>query len=201
MGDDSGFEQVLEFWFGELKDGRADDAHAKRWFTKDPAFDRLLTQRFEGLHERIMAGEHDAWLDTPRGRLAYIIVLDQFSRNMFRDTPRMYASDERALRAALEGIERGMDRDLELHEQMFFYMPLMHSESLDVQNQCVALFQRLHDKAPAPLKERVADALKYAEMHRDIVQRFGRFPHRNAILDRTSTDEEQHFLTQPNSAF
>src|SRR5690606_4491841 len=136
---------------------------------KDPAFDRLLTQRFEGLHERIMAGEHDAWLDTPHGRLAYIIVLDQFSRNMFRDTPRMYASDERALRAALEGIERGMDRDLELHEQMFFYMPLMHSESLDVQNQCVALFQRLHDKAPAPLKERVADALKYAEMHRDIV--------------------------------
>lgn len=201
MGDDNGFEQVLEFWFGELKDGRADDAHSERWFTKNPDFDRLLADRFEALHGRIMSGEHDAWLETPRGRLAYIIVLDQFSRNMFRDTPRMYASDERALHAALEGIERGMDRDLELHEQMFFYMPLMHSESLDVQNQCVELFQRLHDEAPPPLKERVADSLKYAEMHRDIVQRFGRFPHRNAILDRTSTDEEQHFLTQPNSAF
>jgi uncharacterized protein (DUF924 family) len=175
-------EDVLAFWFGQPP---------VRHFRKDPVFDQEIRDRFGALHGELVLGEHDDWLTTPRGRLAAIIVLDQFSRNMFRDTPGMFASDPQALQLALEGLARGDDRALSEAERSFFYMPLMHAEDRAVQDRCVELFRALG----------IENNLKFAVMHRDIVQRFGRFPHRNAVLGRTSTPEEVEFLAQPGSSF
>jgi uncharacterized protein (DUF924 family) len=196
------FEEVLDFWFGELDEsGRADAARSARWFRKDAAFDQEIATRFGALHAAVARGERDSWLSSPRGRLAYVIVLDQFSRNMFRDSARAFACDERALHAALAGIERGVDRQLRFEERPFLYMPLMHSEDLANQERCVALFTAYRDEQSGALKTRVAGSLKYAEQHRDIIRRFGRFPHRNALLGRTSTGDEVEFLAKPGSSF
>ena len=174
-------DEILEFWF----------ADPGRWWKKDPAFDAEIRSRFSDLHESIERGEREDWRETPRGALAYVIVLDQFSRNMFRGTSRMFASDAQALAAAHAAIERGYDQALAPAERTFLYMPLMHSEDLADQERCVALFQSV--AAPDPVR--------YAEQHRDIIRRFGRFPHRNEILGRASTPDELEFLTQPGSSF
>ena len=195
-------EQVLHFWFGQLDaDGFADEEHEARWWRKDPAFDQLIQDRFGGLHEAVLAGRRDDWLAAARSRLAVILVLDQFSRNMFRGSGRMHTGDARARDAAADGIERGMDRALAHHERSFFYMPLMHSETLADQDRCVELVTRWRDEASGHWRERVVKFLPYAEQHRDIVRRFGRFPHRNEILGRASTPEELAFLTRPGSSF
>jgi uncharacterized protein (DUF924 family) len=194
--------EVLRFWLGELDaQGRATRAQSSLWWRKDAAFDARVSERFFSLHEALMRGEHRDWLQTPRGSLATIVVLDQFSRNIFRDSPRMFASDPLALRIALTGIERGQDRELALDERFFFYMPLMHCEVLVVQERCVSLFGALARDAPEPLQPQLKESVVYAERHRDIVRRFGRFPHRNLLLGRTSTAEEIEFLTQPGSSF
>ena len=174
-------DAVLDFWF----------SHSDRWWDKDPAFDAEIRDRFGALHAEIEAGEHEAWRATPRGALAYVIVLDQFSRNMFRDTPRMFASDRQALGAAREALARGDAQALGPDERSFLYMPLMHSEDLADQERCVELFRELGN----------AYSLDFAEQHLAIIRRFGRFPHRNQILGRASTPEEREFLTQPNSSF
>jgi uncharacterized protein (DUF924 family) len=196
------FQDVLTFWFGDLDEqGRADEAHVRRWWTKDTAFDREIHERFGALHEAIVSGAHEAWLESPRGRLAYIIVLDQFSRNMFRGTAKMFAWDEVALREAIEGIDRGMDRAVAHDERAFYYLPLMHSEELDVQQQCVDLFTAWRDEVDEALRDSVANSLDFAVRHLEIVRRFGRFPHRNDLLGRASTSEELEFLKQPGSSF
>ena len=174
-------DEVLAFWF-------ADKA---RWWKKDPAFDAEVKERFGALHEAVTRGEHEAWRATARGALAYVIVLDQFPRNMFRGTPRAFASDDQARRATVAAIEAGFDAALTPDERAFLYMPLMHSESVDDQHRCVELFT----------KNGPADNIDYAVRHRDIVVRFGRFPHRNEILGRDSTAEEIEFLKQPGSSF
>ena len=195
-------EEVLEFWFGALSaTGRADDAHAQRWWKKDAGFDGLIRERFGALHAAVAKGEREAWRETARGALSYVIVLDQFSRNMYRDTPRMFAQDARALQAALAAVDRGFDRQLAFDERGFLYMPLMHSEDRALQDRCVALFAAFRDELAGDERKRAAGSLDYAERHRAIVQRFGRFPHRNALLGRTSTGEEVEFLTQPGSSF
>lgn len=195
-------EEVLGFWFGELSaDGRGDQAHAQRWWTHDPAFDATVRQRFGALYAAVAAGEREDWLEAARGALAYVIVLDQFSRNMFRDSASMFAQDARAVRAALSAIDRGFDRQLALDERGFLYMPLMHSEELALQDRCVAHFSAFRDELAGDARARVAHSLDFAERHRAIVQRFGRFPHRNRALGRSSTPEELEFLTQPGSAF
>jgi uncharacterized protein (DUF924 family) len=197
MGD-VGFEEVLSFWFGPLDErGQADQAHVARWWRKDAAFDAEVRARFGTLHQAVLRGEHEDWLATSRGRLAYLLVLDQFSRNMFRDSPRAFAADERALAVALEGIAAGMDRAIGTQERGFFYMPLMHSERLDAQDRCVELM-KAWTREPGGGGD---GTLRYAEQHRDIIRRFGRFPHRNLVLRRTSTDEELEFLRQPGSSF
>jgi uncharacterized protein (DUF924 family) len=197
-----GIDEVLSFWFGELDElGQADEDHKKRWFTKDPAFDEEIRRRFGALHGAVAGGEREEWLEAPRGRLAYVIVLDQFSRNMFRDTGEMFAWDGRARDVAVEGIDAGLDRELGVAERGFLYMPLMHSEALEDQERCVALFAAWQGEAPPEAKEWVGYSLKFAEAHRDIVARFGRFPHRNAALGRASSDEELEFLKQPGSSF
>jgi uncharacterized protein (DUF924 family) len=195
-------EQVLEFWFGPLSaDGRADAAHAQRWWKKDAAFDALIRERFLALYDAVANGEREAWLRSARGALAYVIVLDQFSRNMFRDSPRMFEQDARALRAARAAIDSGFDRQLAFDERGFLYMPLMHSEERATQARCVALFEALRDEEQGEKRERAAGSVDFAKRHRDIVERFGRFPHRNVVLGRTSTPEEMEFLTQPGSSF
>jgi uncharacterized protein (DUF924 family) len=173
-------EAVLKFWFDELT--------PKQHWTKDPELDARIRERFSAIYEEIAAGDREGWLDAPRTCLAYVIVLDQFSRNMFRDTPRMYAADERAQRAVEHALVRGYDAELSDQERGFLFMPLMHSESLAHQDRCVALYKGHKNE-------------KFAHMHRDIVARWGRFPHRNAILGRESTPEEAEFLNQPGSSF
>ncbi len=197
-----GPRSVLDFWFGELDaDGFAAAETAARWFRKDPAFDQELRDRFLDEHRAIVAGQREAWLDSPEGRLAYILVLDQFSRNMFRDTPAMFATDELARATAVAGIDRGDDRAVTGHQRAFYYLPLMHSESLADQERCVALFTEFRDQLQGAAREIIEHNLRFAHAHRDIIARWGRFPHRNAILGRPSTAAELAFLEQPGSSF
>jgi uncharacterized protein (DUF924 family) len=195
-------QAVLDFWLGPLDTlGQADPEHSARWFAKDDAFDQEIADRFGATYAEIAAGRAEGWLDDPRGRVAYVIVLDQFSRNMFRGSPRTFERDGQALAAAADGVTRGDDRALGLDERSFLYMPFMHSEALSMQDRAVALFTALVADAPPELRDRRARALSYAEKHREIIARFGRFPHRNRVLQRTSTAEEMEFLQQPGSGF
>ena len=185
---------VLDFWF--LPEN--DPAHGKsrpEWFRKDPAFDAVIQQRFGETMARALAGELVEWDDDPRGALARIILLDQFTRNAFRDTPRAFAGDTRALAAAREIVDSGRDRTRAPVERLFVYMPFEHAEDLAMQERAVALFLAV---AAEP---ELGDNLDYAVRHRDIIARFGRFPHRNRILGRESTPEEIEFLKTPGSSF
>lgn len=187
-------QQVLDFWFGPRSSGEHGLAR-KVWFRKDPGFDNLIRDRFGALHARLEAGESVGWGESPDSLLARIIVLDQFSRNMFRDTPRAYASDALALECAGTMVDRGWDMGLLPVQRMFVYLPFEHSERMADQDRCVALMQRVAEDA------RLAEMPAWAEKHRVVVARFGRFPHRNAILGRECTAEEVEFLRQPGSSF
>jgi uncharacterized protein (DUF924 family) len=199
MDDVARQDEILRFWLGP--EGAPPLANQARWFTADPQLDEEIRTRFGADLEAAARGERDGWADTPRGALALVVLLDQFSRNAGRGTPRAFAQDARALRVAEDAIARGFDARLGLIERWFLYMPYMHTEDHAAQQRCVALFARLADEAPPELRAAFAGALDYAERHRVIVERFGRFPHRNAILGRASTQEELAFLTQPGSAF
>jgi uncharacterized protein (DUF924 family) len=195
-------DEVLAYWFGD----NPDDANVPRqradlWWGKNPATDEEIHRRFGRLHASAAAGELRDWEQSPRGRLALIVLIDQFSRNMFRGTATAFAHDALARRWSLEGIAAGHDRTLRPIERVFFYMPLQHSESLADQEHAVRLYEALLDDAPAAARESFENFLDYARRHRDIVARFGRFPHRNAILGRRSTAEEEGFLKQPGSKF
>lgn len=173
---------VLKFWF--------EDIERKSWFEKDDAFDQTLIERFGALHEQAASGALSEWEDDPKTCLALIIVLDQFSRNMFRGDPKSFAQDSDALRIAKTAIERGYDKEFDHEHVKFFYLPFEHSENLQDQETCCDLFRDFPD-----------DSLKWAEAHHVIIERFGRFPHRNEALSRESTPEEIEFLSQPNSSF
>ena len=195
-------EEVLQFWLGELDaDGMSTPAHSARWWKKDPDFDAEISGRFGKLHGAAVRGELTSWLKTPRGLLAAVILVDQFSRNMFRGDPKTWAWDHVALRLASDAIDRGWDRQLASHERVFLYMPLMHAEDLPAQERCIALFEGLADEVGGAAGDRLRGNIKFAIAHRDIVARFGRFPHRNAILGRACTPEELDFLQQPGSSF
>ena len=195
-------EDVLDFWFGELNDlGCSSPEHRKRWWTKSDAFDEAIKSHFLGDYEAIVAGERDAWRSTARGALAYIITLDQFSRNMFRGTPEMFAADELAREVCLEGLDAGFDAELSFDERVFFYLPLEHSEEMVDHRRCLELFEGLVDDAPEPLEADAKNYLEFAKSHEAIVERFGRYPHRNQILGRASTPDETEFLQEPGSSF
>lgn len=167
---------VLAFWR---------EAGPQRWFKKDPAFDAEFRERFLALHERAAAGELDGWADTAEGTLALLILLDQFPRNGFRGTARMFATDSQARRVARGALERGLDLDVAQELRNFMYLPFTHSESLQDQDICVEKTASLE-----------AETHRFALLHQDIIRRFGRFPHRNSILGRASTAEEEAFLAQ-----
>jgi len=183
-------DEVLDFWFG-----RADEPgygeFREAWFTKDPEFDREIRDRFETLHEEAAGGNLDDWKQEARSCLALVIVLDQFPRNMFRGDPRSYATDRKAQETAEHAVERAFDRELPEFQRTFLYMPFMHSEDLEHQRRSVELFRALGG----------SDSAGYAVRHMEIIERFGRFPHRNEVLGRRTTPEEADFLTQPGSSF
>ncbi|NLY93626.1 MAG: DUF924 domain-containing protein [Myxococcales bacterium] len=196
-------DEVLTFWFGGLSvEGLASPEKTARWFAKDPAFDREIAERFGALHEAIAKREREGFRDTAKGLLAYVLVLDQFSRNMFRDTPQAFAYDDQALDAARHGIHLGFDRMLVGQARAFLYMPFMHSESLEAQDQGVSLFREFRrEVGEGALGQAIQTNLDFMLAHERIIARFRRFPHRNAILGRKSTDEERAFLEEPGSSF
>ena len=194
--------RVIDFWFGNLdRHGLADKEHVSSWWKKDEAFDAALRAHFMDLHAEIMDGGRRTWQSQDLGVLATVIVLDQFSRNMFRGTPRMYESDQLAVELATKALEDGVDRRVATHHAVFLYMPFMHSEALEHQERCITLFRELAERVEGPARDAVSGNVDYAIQHRDIVARFGRFPHRNEILGRDSSAEEREFLTQPGSSF
>ena len=186
--------EILDFWFGcEGEEGYGEFREA--WFTKDREFDREIRDRFEPVYEEAAGGELDHWKSEARSCLALIIVLDQFPRNMYRGDARMYAADEKAREAARHAIEHAYDRELSPYGRLFMYLPFEHSEELDDQRLSVELFRGLSTEMGSE------DLLGYAVRHLEIVERFGRFPHRNEILGRRTTPEEAEFLSGPDSSF
>jgi uncharacterized protein (DUF924 family) len=192
-------EDVLSFWFGPP--GSPPLANAKRWFERDPAFDAEIAARFGALVKRAAAGELEAWRDTPTGALALVILLDQFSRNLHRDSPLAFANDPAARDVAKEVRARSLDRALPPVERSFLYLPYEHAEDRALQEESVALFAELRAEAPPELAEHLEETLDYARRHRDVIARFGRFPHRNRVLGRASTPAEIAFLKEPGSSF
>jgi len=174
---------VLAFWFEEID--------PSRWWVKDDAFDTLIRDRFGALHASAGRCELYRWRETPPGRLAEVIVLDQFSRNIHRDTAAAFANDPLALALAQEAITAGADRALEPQRRSFLYMPFMHSESLEIHEVAMQLFETNGDQS----------TLEFELRHRAIIERFGRYPHRNAALGRPSSIAELDFLTEPGSSF
>ncbi|MBK8738180.1 MAG: DUF924 domain-containing protein [Betaproteobacteria bacterium] len=188
------WQPILDFWYLPPGDPRHHKSRPE-WFRKDAAFDLLIRQRFGAQIEQALVGGFLVWDSEPRGALARIILLDQFTRNAFRDTPRAFAGDPLALAAALALVGTGSDRRLTPVERWFVYLPLEHAEDMAMQERSVALFLAL---AAEPEMEGIVE---YAVRHRDIIARFGRFPHRNRILGRASTPEEEEFLKLPGSGF
>jgi uncharacterized protein (DUF924 family) len=186
-------DSVLDFWFG--RPGSADYGRERgEWFRKVPAFDAEIRSRFGAAVETALAGGYAGWT-APRALLARVLLLDQFTRNAFRDTPRAFAGDPLALPIVTGAIARGDDRPLIAVERYFIYLPYAHAENMAAQERSVELFTRLRDET------RLADPLKWAERHAAVIRLFGRFPHRNAILGRESTAEETAFLSTPGSRF
>ncbi|NIE68762.1 DUF924 family protein [Burkholderia sp. Ax-1719] len=187
--------EVLDFWFGVL-DSAEYGRERKMWFKKDAAFDALLRERFGALLDAACAGALDGWCATPEGALALVIVLDQFSRNCHRDTPRAFAADERALAIAQAMVANGDDLRLPTVEhRAFAYLPFEHAESAEAQRESLRLFGALAEHPQAK------GYFDYAQRHADVIARFGRFPHRNAQLGRESSEAEAAFLRQPGSRF
>lgn len=192
MTDQPRSSDVLLFWFGGP--GEHGKRH-KRWFDKNDAFDGEVRERFLGRYEQAAAGHFEHWKGAPADCLALIVLLDQFPRHMFRGAPRAFATDPLALGAARHAVASGYDTAMRPVERLFAYLPFEHSEALADQLRACELTK------PLEAFPETADAHRYAAAHRDIIQRFGRFPHRNAALGRRSTPEEIEFLRQPGSSF
>jgi uncharacterized protein (DUF924 family) len=193
---------VLGYWFGRADEDSAVFADkGSLWFEANATVDAEIRERFAALREEAIGGGLDGWLAGPRGRLALVILVDQFSRNLFRGDARAFEHDALARGWVDEGLHRGADLALRAVERTIFYLPLQHAESIADQQHSVALFTHLRDVAPNALRARFENCLDYAVRHRDIILRFGRFPHRNAALGRASTTEEIAFLSQPGSSF
>jgi len=196
--------QVLEYWLGAEQPSNA-SALARRplWFTKSEAVDEEIRHRFGAVMQEALAGRLHREVATPLGRLAVIIVLDQFMRNAHRGTPKSFAGDPLALRLTLDGVAQGHDTHDSIPPvaRIFFYLPLEHAEDLAMQNHSVVAFDQLAQEAGPDTREFFATTQDYAQRHRAVIERFGRFPHRNPILNRSSTPQEQDYLSQPGSGF
>lgn len=197
--------EILTFWFGQaIPQGLPDQSVRNLWFKKSAETDDKIRRRFGGLVQSALDADGlSEWEGRMPDELALVILLDQFTRNIFRDTPRAFAGDRRAIQLVQAGVAEQREHQLPLIQRAFFYMPCMHSEEADIQKWGVLLFQQLAEEPTSDrqLREQLLSFHLYAEKHRDIVLRFGRFPHRNAVLNRESTPEELSFLKQPGSSF
>ena len=198
---------VRDFWFGKLPlSAEGFNRRMLFWFGDESSAirqrrDEYIRVRFGALVERAARGGLASWADGPRRRLSLILLLDQFPRNMFRGTARAFATDAQALALTLSGMQSAADAALEVVERIFFYMPLQHAESREVQEESVAAYRRLLSEAPPELHGHFASALRCAENHRAIIERFGRFPYRNHTLGRSSTPQERDWLSEGGSSF
>lgn len=200
--DHTRIERILSFWFKEHEltapqiDGRMDT-----WFGEDPVFDREIEKRFARDVEDASTGAIDYWAHQPRGRLALIILLDQFRRNIYRGSAEAFAKDKVALKLCVEGAMEKKDKGLTPIQRVFFYMPLQHAESRKVQAKSVEIFQRLASAVSPTYRETFETIANFAELHHDIIQQFGRFPHRNKVLGRKNTPEEDEYLSGDSPSF
>ena len=200
-------QDILHFWFEGLNDAAKIDKNApavKKWFIKNTQFDQDIKNKFEKTLIEARQGQHRDWEQSASGRLALVILFDQFSRNIYRGTPQAFTTDSLALQLTLKSIDDKKDQGLELIERLFLYMPLMHAEDLSIQRMSVVKFNDLVQESKIKSPQNTAYyayTLDYAQKHLAIIERFGRFPHRNEVLGRESTKEELIFLTQPGSRF
>lgn len=194
---------VLDFWFDDCATSMAAlDDRKKMWFLKSDETDRLIAEKSIDVLARLASGEALKWAARgPAERLAAIVALDQFTRNIFRDTAAAFENDALALALCKQGLDAGEDRVLSPLKRWFFYMPLEHSEDLADQEQCVGLFKDLVKDADDAVRPLIEDALDYARKHREVIEKYGRFPHRNAALGRTSTRAEKDYLAKPGAGF
>lgn len=177
------YQAIIDFWFKEID--------KSQWWIKDENFDEIIRKKFLELHQKAVKCELHMWRKTSLGALAEIIVLDQFSRNMFRDSPHSFAYDSLALALAQSAIANGFDSELDSEKRKFLYMPFMHSESIEIHSIAESLFSDLGEQS----------SVKFEKMHKAIIVKFGRYPHRNKILGRSTTPEEEAFLRLPGSSF
>ena len=197
-------KKVLNFWFGEVgKEGIPDKEKQKNWWIKDKKLDELIKNRFENDLLEARSVKIDEIGTNPDEFLAYVVLLDQFSRNIYRGKPESFSQDSTALNITLKGLISGVDKEMVPFKRAFFYMPLMHSEDMDIQKKSVNYFSALEKEFEndSKFKDLVKQNLKYAVLHHDIIERFGRYPHRNVILGRESTTGEIEFLKGPGSSF
>jgi len=195
-------DEVLDFWFADALDSaEAAERRVPVWFGSDEAFDREIRTRFSALPDLAHAGGLDGWRGEPRSALALVIVLDQFPRNLHRGSGHSFLCDDRALEVAREAIAAGLDAELHPLEAVFLYLPYEHAESLPHQERCVELYERLAARAPAGLETQFEGFCEYARRHREVIRRFGRFPHRNAVLGREPTPDETTYLSGGGDTF
>jgi uncharacterized protein (DUF924 family) len=189
------WEPVLEYWFGDsLSRGWPARSRNGLWFRADDTVDRSIAELFGHFVDAALFSELVEWEADPHGRLALVLLLDQFPRNIYRGTARAFAGDHRAVTLVSEGLARGMDRQLPWIGRVFFYMPLMHAEDLSLQDRCLRCFEGLRADMPEELSGEVEGNIAFAREHRELIARFGRFPYRNAVLERDSTEEERQWL-------
>lgn len=195
-------DQVLEFWFGKNPDDpQGLEDRVKQWFTRADAYDQQVRTALGDDAERAARGELDGWAKTPRGLLALVLLLDQVRRNLNRDSAEAYAQDGKTQKLVIDGLSRGDEKSLSFVERVFFYMPLQHSEKVEHQRWSVQRYEKLYGDAPPQLKEFMRGALEFARRHHYVVEKFGRFPHRNRSLGRPSTREEEDFLAKTPQGF
>ena len=192
---------ILDFWFGEIKDGLTVEDRNKFWFMPNADVDSTIRYKFEDLVRQAGSGKLKSWEGTPRGNLALIILLDQFTRNIYRGKPDAFKYDSIARTICTEGIKNGTDKKLEIIERCFYYLPLEHSENLEDQDRCVKLFEEVLVRVGKRKITLIKNSLNYAVLHRSIIEEFGRFPHRNKILNRESTKQELDFLLKQDNKF
>jgi uncharacterized protein (DUF924 family) len=199
----SEIDAVLDFWFGTCgPDGALDPQKQKMWFGDGRQHDKAIREQFGALHARASRGELDeAWSIAPEGHIALIVILDQFSRHIRRGEPAAFAQDPAAQRLAMAGLDRRLDRQLIPAQRAFFYMPFEHAEDIELQRLGVRCFDGLARTVAEPYRREYESFLDYAQRHLAIIERFGRFPHRNRMLGRDSTPAEIEFLKQPGSSF
>jgi uncharacterized protein (DUF924 family) len=194
LNQDKPWTDLIDYWFGEsLHDPAAIPQRMSWWFSTNAERDSALNEKFGGLVEECAAGDHYQWLGNPEGRLALILALDQLPRNCFRGTPQAFAHDPYTAALCLAAAHTGQDRVLQPIQRVFLYMPLQHFEDLQAQEAGVTLYERLAEETPVPALYREG-VLPFARQHRDIIARFGRFPHRNKVLNRQNTPEEAEYL-------